>query len=111
MASFAPVPTFDGKPENFHSFRQEVELRMMITQLPPSRRAPALALAMDKMPRELCLAIGTDVLKSDDGVDKIMDALRKHIAPDARDSAFRDAAVFFGLRRARHSLDEYLSLF
>ena len=68
MASFAPVPVFDGKPENFRSFLQEVELWLMVTQLPPSRRAPALALAMDKMPRELCLTIGVDELKSDDGV-------------------------------------------
>ena len=111
MASFAPVPVFDGKPENFRSFLQEVELWLMVTQLPPSRRAPALALEMDKKPRELCLTIGVDELKSDDGVEKILDMLRKHIAPDAHDSAFRDVVVFFGLRRVNHTLDEYLSMF
>ena len=94
MASFAPVPVFDGKPENFRSFLQEVELWLMVTQLPPSRRAPALALEMDKKPRELCLTIGVDELKSDDGVEKILDMLRKHIAPDAHDSAFRDVVDF-----------------
>ena len=80
----------------------------MITQLPSSRRAPALALAMDKMPREICLASGTDTLKSDNGVEKITETLREHIAPDAHDSAFRDVAVFLGLRRAHHTLDENL---
>ena len=83
----------------------------MITQLPMCRRAPALALSMDKMPREICLALGTDVLKSDNGVEKLMETLHTNISPDAYDSAFRDIVVFFGLRRAHHSLDEYLSLF
>ena len=40
-----------------------------------------------------------------------MDALRKDIAPDARDSAFRDVVAFFGLRRTQETLDEYLTLF
>ena len=111
MASCAPVPAFDGKPENFRSFLQEVELWLMVTQLPASRRAPALALAMDKMPRELCLAIGVDELRSESGVEKILEVLKKHIAPDAHDSAFRDVVAFFGLRRVNHTLDEYLSLF
>ena len=96
MLSPAPVPVFDGKAENFASYQQEVDLWMMITQVPMNRRAPALALAMDKMPREVCLALGNDVLKSDLGVEKIMDALHKDIAPDAHDSAYRDVVAFFG---------------
>ena len=43
---------------------------------------------------EVCLAI------------VIMDELRKDIAPDAHDSAFRDVVAFFGLRRTRETLDE-----
>ena len=75
MLSSSPVPFFDGKAGNFASFKQEVDLWMMITQLPMNRRAPALALAMDKMPREICLGLGGDVLESDVGVEKIMDVL------------------------------------
>ena len=41
----------------------------------------------------------------------LLEVLKKHIAPDAHDSAFRDVVVFFGLRRVNHTLDEYLSLF
>ena len=95
MLSSTPVPVFDGKAENFASYQQEVDLWMMITQVPMNRRAPALALAMDRIPREVCLALGNDVLKSDLGVEKIMDALHKDIAPDAHDSAFRDVVAFF----------------
>ena len=40
-----------------------------------------------------------------------MDALHKDLAPVARNSAFRDAVVFFGLRRTHQTLDEYLALF
>ena len=99
MLSPSPVPVFDGKAENFASYQQEVDLWMMITQLPMNRRAPALALAKNKMPREVCLGLGNDVLKSEVGVDKLMEALRKDLAPDAHDSAFRDVVVLFGLRR------------
>ena len=111
MLSSTPVPVFDGKAENFASYKQEVDLWMMITQVPMKRRAPALAPAMDKIPREVCLTLGNDVLKSDLGVGEIMDALHKDIAPDARDSAFRDVVAFFGLRRTQETLDEYLALF
>ena len=111
MISTSPVPEFDGKAENFASFQQEVELWMMVTNLPLNRRAPALALAMDKLPREVCMSLGNDVLASDAGVAKIMDALHKDLAPDAHDSAFRDVVLFFGLRRTHESLDEYLALF
>ena len=51
------------------------------------------------------------MLKSDLGVDKIMDALHKDIAPDAHDSAYRDVVAFFGLRRTHETLDEYIGLF
>ena len=111
MLSSTPVPVFDGEAGNFASYQQEVDLWMMITQVPMNRRAPALALAMDKMPREVCLGLGNDVLKSDFGVEKITDALHKDIAPDAHDSAFRDVVVFFGLRRTHETPDEYLALF
>ena len=110
MLSSSPVPVFDKKAGNFASYQQEVDLRTMITQVPMNRRAPALALAMDKIPRGVCLGLGNDVLKSEVGVEKLMDALQTDIAPDAHDSAFRDVVVFFGLRRAHHTLDEYLAL-
>ena len=95
MLSSTPVPVFDGKAGNFASYQQEVDLWMMITQIPMNRRAPALALAMDKMPREVCLGLGNDVLKSDVGAEKIMDALRKDIAPDAHDSAHSGCRCIF----------------
>ena len=73
MASYTPVPVFDGKPENFNAYRQEVELWLLMTHLPTGRRAPALALAMDRIPRELCMALGTATLTSDEGVEKLME--------------------------------------
>ena len=111
MTSFPPAPIFGGKPENFNAFRQEVELWSLMTHLPPGRRAPALALAMDRIPRELRMALGTTILTSEEGVERLMETLHKNIAPDAHDSAFRDVASFFGLRRTHQTLGEYLSLF
>ena len=111
MDVFSPAPEFGGRAENFASYRQEVELWMLVTHLPLNRRAPALALAMDKMPRELSLALGVGVLKSDTGADKIMETSRQHVAPDASDAAFRDIISFSGLRRPHLTLDEYLPRF
>ena len=81
---------------------------MLVTHLPLNRRAPALALAMDKMPRELCLALGVDVLKSDVGVGEITESLQQHIAPDASDAAYSDILLLLGLPRPHLTLDEYL---
>ena len=99
MHAFSLNPEFDGRAENSASYRQEVGLRPLVTHSPLNRRAPALALAMDKMPRELCLSHGVDVLKSDAGVAKITETLQKNIAPDASGAAFRDIISFFGLHR------------
>ena len=79
----SPVPALGEKAENFASFRQEVELHKMVTPFPLNRRAPALALAVGKMPRELCLALGTDVSKLDVGAEKVTETLHQNIAPDA----------------------------
>ena len=76
MNAFSQPPEFDGRAENFASFRQEVELWLMTTHLPANRRAPALALAMGKMPRKLCLSLGTAALNCEAGVDNIMDVLQ-----------------------------------
>ena len=111
MNAFPPAPEFDGRAENFASYRQEVELWLMVTHLPLNRRAPALALAMGKMPRELCLSLGTAALNCDTGVENIMDAPQKNLAPDASDAGFRDIVDFFGLRRGHLALDEYLPRF
>ena len=72
-------------------------MRALVTPLPLNRRAPALALAMDKMLREPCVAVGVDALKSDVGVGGITQTLRQHIAPDVSGAAFRDV---FGVASA-----------
>ena len=97
MNAFSPSPEFYGKAGNFASDRQEVELRMSVAQLPSNRPAPALALAMDKMPRELCLAFGVAVLKPDAGVGETMETSRYHFAPDASGAARRDVIPVFGI--------------
>lgn len=111
MDAFSPAPEFDGRAGNFASYRQEVELRMLVNHLPLNRLAPALALALDKVPRELFLALGVDVSKSDTGAGEIMETLQRHFAPDAAETAFRDTIFFLGLPRPHLSLDEFLSRF
>ena len=61
------------------------------------------------MPREICLSLGADVLKSGVGAEKIIETLHPNIAPDVYDSASRDMILFLGLRRSHLSLGEYLS--
>ena len=84
---------------------------MWVTDLPSNRRAFDLALVMHKMPRELCLALGADVLKSDTGVDNIMEAPRNNLGPDASDKAYCDFSMFPGLRQSRLTLDEFSAHF
>ena len=84
---------------------------MLVTHLPLNRRAPALALAMRKMPREICPALGVAVSKSDTGADNIMEALQNNLGPDASDAAYRDMIMFPGLRRTRLTLDEHSAHF
>ena len=68
MTNNASIPRFDGLAENFAFFRKQVELWMLITPLKAECRAPALALAMSKMPQEIALGLGMDTLQSDDGI-------------------------------------------
>ena len=89
MNAFSPAPEFDGRAENFASYRQEAELWLLVTHLPLNRRAPALALAMGKMPRELCLSLGAAALHCEAGVETIMELSQKNLAPDASDAGFR----------------------
>ena len=100
MNAFSPAPEFDGRAGNFASYRQEVELWLLVTHLPLNRRAPALSLAMDKMPRELCHSLGVAALRCGAGAERIMELLQKNRAPGAADAGFRDIIEFFGLRRA-----------
>ena len=100
-----------GGAGNFAPFRLGVELRLLVTHLPSNWRAPALALAMDKMPRELCLSFGAESLNSDAGAKKIIRVLQTNLAPDASGAGFRDVIAFSVLHRARFSLDEFLSRF
>ena len=111
MNAFSQPPEFDGRAENSASFRQEVELWLMAPHLPANRRAPALALAIGKMPRELCLSRRTAALNCEAGVDNIMDALQKNLAPDASEAGFHEIVDFFGLRRGHLALGECPSRF
>ena len=67
---------------------------MMVTQLPMNRSAPALALAMRKMPREICPAPGVAVLQSDTGVGNIMELLRIPTPPGDKNSLFSFTQTF-----------------
>ena len=84
---------------------------MWVTRRPLNRRAFDSALVIHKMPREICLALGADVLKSDTGVGNIMEALQNNLGPDASDAAYRDIIMFPGLRRTRLTLDEHSAHF
>ena len=83
MDNVSPAPASDRDAENFVSLRQEVGLRMLVTHLPLNRTAPAFALAAPKVPREICLAPGADVLKSDTGAGNTLEALQNYLAPAA----------------------------
>ena len=80
---------------------------MLVTHLPLNRRSPALALAVRKIPREICPALGVAVLKSDTGADNTMEALQNNVGPDASDAAYRDIIMSPALRRAHLTLDEH----
>ena len=79
---------------------------MWVARRPLNRRAFDSALVIHKMPREICLALGADVLKSDTGVDNIMEALQNNLGPDASDAAYCDIIMFPGLRQSHLTLDE-----
>ena len=63
------------------------------------------------MPREVCFSLGVDVLQADERAGKIMETLKKKLAPDAPGAASREIILFFGLRRSHLTSDEYLSRF
>ena len=70
-----------------------------------------MAMAMDKMPRELCLSHGVEALNTDTGAGKITEVLQTNLAPDASGAGFRDIIAFLGLRRPHFTLGDNLSRF
>ena len=68
-------------------------------------------MAMDKMPRDLCLSHGVEALNTDTGAGKITEVLQTNLAPDASGAGFRDIIAFLGLRRPHFTLGENLSRF
>ena len=79
---------------------------MWVTRLPLNRRAFDSALVIHKMPLEICLALGADVLQSDTVVGNIVEALQNNLGPAASDAAYCDIFMFPGLRQLHVTLDE-----
>ena len=67
----------------YESWRNEVLMWQELTDLPKPKRALAIALSLtDKAAREYAMEINVDVLKADDGVDKLPEELDKLFQKD-----------------------------
>ena len=73
----------------YESWRNEVLTWQELTDLPKPKRALAIALSLtDKAAREYAMEINVDILKADDGVDKLLEELDKLFQKDKVDLAY-----------------------
>ena len=99
MAPAVSAPVSDGDGLSFSGHEQQVRLRSQAIGLELWKRAGALVIQMDAAARRARLAAGGDVKTNTDGADRIFDALRDYVAPEAAYAVYPKVLRFLQFRR------------
>ena len=94
MANMMHAPAFDGRAGSFATFGEKETLWNEIPTMGPDRRAANLLLHMSDVAREVCVAVGKDVVGNMHGAEQISKITRERFAPDAIDNIFHDMVKF-----------------
>ena len=68
-----------------------------------------MALRAQPVPRQVCLAEGSDILDHSDGVAEILNILRNYFAPEAVGAIHQQLMRFMRFRRTDQSVDENIA--
>ena len=103
------VLAFDGRGARRLDYERQDHLWVRTARTEDSARASLLVLHMRPVPRQVCLAEGSDMLGHSDGVAKILNILRNYFAPEAVDGILQQGVRFMRFRRTDQSVGEYVA--
>ena len=102
------VPSIDGKGSSFLRYDQPVRPWCRVTKSRASKRAAALILQIGSAARQVRTSAGSEILRSSDGSDQILNISRKYFAPGAADAVFQKAASPLLMEGAGQTMDAFL---
>ena len=87
-ANFKNPPMFDQKTMTYESWKNEVEVWRLVTELKPEKQALAVALSLTGNVRETAMELPAENLADKDGMKKLIEHLDKVFLRDDRDKAY-----------------------
>ena len=108
-ANFKNPPMFDQKTMTYESWKNEVEVWRLVTELKPEKQALAVALSLTGNVRETAMELPAENLADKDGMKKLIEHLDKVFLRDDRDKAYEAYKNFDSFRKSESkSMSEYI---
>ena len=99
-------------PEFYDSWKREIQLWKLATNISPSHQAPAFFLSLTGQARTAILEMDISLLNAEDGMDKLVEKLDTLFLEDKNQSAFICYKNFENYHRERNaSINDYLIQF
>ena len=107
----APPPRLDNDTV-FETWKKEVEIWLYATGLPKTRQAATLIMAMRDSPKRVALNMDVDVIKSEDGVKRLIEELEPVFKEDDTQCTFSSIERFEKFYRLpEQSMKDFVSAF
>jgi transposase InsO family protein len=103
------VPPKLGPDTNYESWKNEVEMWRLVTDLEKKKQALAVALSLTGKAREVALEIDADELNRNDGLTRLLNSLDKVFEKEAKDLSYAAYTEFDKFRkRPDMSMEDYV---
>ena len=101
-----PPPSFDGNPDNYKQYVRDVELWQWESDIPRNKHAVKLLRNLAGSARAAADEVPLDKIKSEAGVEAILEKLREHYQPhlDSTMPKAFERAVYGDSRRGKESM-------
>ena len=92
-------PSFDPEKDHYNSWRDDIEVWKMLTDIPKAKIGAAVYLALQGKARELVRTLTTAEIGADDGFEKMIERLDEVYRADSCSVAFTAFSEFYEYRR------------
>ena len=95
----------------FENWKTEVMVWDAVTDLPSSKRGPALALSLSGSKKDTAMTIPLNELSANDGMTKLLDLLKTSFGKGLVDELFADYEHFEKMSRSAKAMAEFIADF
>ena len=93
------TPPIWSDDRSFESWKAEIEMWLVITDIQVKKRAPTIVLTLQDRKREVAKQVPIGDLNHEDGVTRLLAKLEEYFAKDTVDSAYEAYVKFEELKR------------